>query len=105
LNQIEALQSTLPQLDAAWETLTRSIRADQQKLNTLQQRREELVLLLGVEPAICSLLALRGHPETLEQQMRYIGEEIARKQLLCRALEQRFDEVRSALYTLQQQGV
>jgi chromosome segregation ATPase len=102
LNQGETLQSVLPQMDAEWETLRRSIQTDQQKLNTLQQRREELARWLSAEQATYSALSLRTHLETLERQMRYIGDEIACKQLLCRALEQRFDEVRLVLDTLQQ---
>lgn len=94
LNQGEALQSMLPQMDAEWETLRRSIQTDQRKLNTLQQCREELALRLRAEQAIYSALSLGEHLETLERQMRLIGDEIACKQLLCRALEQRFDEVR-----------
>ena len=105
--QIVALQSLLPQLDAEWETLSRSIQADQQGLTILGQHWEELSMLLRAEPEPLthSIAAVIGQMDTLERQMRQVGEEIARKQLLRRALEQRFDEVRLVLCTLQQQGV
>lgn len=105
--QIATLQNLLPQLDAEWEMLTHSIQADQQRLTTLQEWRQEFSLLLRVEPepAAHPVLALTRHLEALEQRMRQVIEEIVRKQLLRRALEQRFDEVRLVLCALQQQGV
>ena len=105
--QIVTLQNLLPQLDAEWEMLTRSIQADQQRLTALQEWRQEFSLLLSAEPepAAQPALALTGHLEMLEQRMRQVVEEIVRKQLLRRALEQRFDEVRLVLCALQQQGV
>lgn len=105
-HQIVALQSLLPQLDAEWDILTRSIQDDQQGLSTLLQRQEQLSLLLSPErePDTHFMLGLIGYLDTVEQQVRQVSEEIVRKQLLRRALEQRFDEVRLVLCVLQQQG-
>ena len=105
--QIVTLQNLLPQLDAEWDSLTGSIQADQQRLAALQEWREEFSLLLSAEPepAAQPALALTGQLEMLEQRIRQVVEEIVRKQLLRRALEQRFDEVRLVLGALQQQGV
>lgn len=106
-HQIVALQNLLPQLDAEWESLARSIQADQQRLTALQEWRQEFFLLLSTEPepAAQPALALTGQLEVLERRMRQVVEEIVSKQLLRRALEQRFDEVRLVLCALQQQGV
>ena len=102
--QMVALQSLLPEMDTEWETLTSSIQADQQRLTVLEEWRQEFTLLLSAEPESVtpSILALIGQLDMVERQIRQVAEEIARKQLLRQALEQRFDEVRLVLGALRQ---
>lgn len=102
--QIVALQNLLPKMDSEWETLTSYIQADQQRLTVLEEWQQEFTLLLRAEPerVTPSTLALIGQLDMVERQIRQVADEIAHKQLLRRALEQRFDEVRLALRALRQ---
>lgn len=97
-----ALRRLLQQADADWEMLTQSLRADQQALEALQQRHENLRLLLALDcemPAkACQALTAQG--AALACQIALLEQKLVQERARRDALEQEFDQARLALVTL-----
>ena len=97
-----ALQDLLHQVDADWETLTRTIQADQRALEALQQRHQNLRLLLALEREMpsktCQALTAQG--ASLECKIALLEQKIAQERARRDTLEQEFDQARLALVTL-----
>lgn len=97
-----ALRRLLQQADADWERLTQSLQADQQALEALQQRHQNLRLLLALEREMpskaCQALTAQG--AALACQIALLEQKIIQERARRDALEQQFDQARLALVTL-----
>jgi hypothetical protein len=101
-SQVAELEQQMRQADADWEAVTQSIQADQQCLETLQERLRDFRLFLSLSQGVSSgrAPAIAAQMQLLEQQMVLLSQRIRSQKLRRNAIEQRFDQARLARATL-----